>query len=341
MEFVCYDRWDQLPQGTEEFFAVAGRESIFFSLPWLENVTENGLDEGQSIFLACAVDGEDLLAVLPLVRGGGSHYHSLKHLYTSLSTLLICESHKKEIMECLVEGLMLLPLGYLQIDPIAEDDSNIHLLQEVLEFYGFTCQRLYHFYNWYHQTEEQSFADYISSRPARVRNTIARKQRKLEREYGYRICLYIDDDLQQGMRDYHSVYTASWKAEEQFVGFIEGLAERFSNEGWLRLAVLYAGERPAAAQLWFVAHGKASIFKLVYDQAWKRYSPGSILTAYLMRHVIDIDQVKEIDFLTGNDAYKQEWMSERRQRFRLCCFPTASPKSWSGRMKDALGGLLK
>ncbi len=341
MEFVCFDHWDQLPQGAEGFFALAGRESVFFSLPWLENVTEYGLDKDQSAFLACVVDGENLLAVLPLVRRGGNYYHSMKHLYTSLTTLLICESRKNEIIACLVEGLKLLPIDYLQIDPIAEDDSNIHLLQEVLESYGYTCQRHYSFYNWFHRTEGRSFTDYMASRPARVRNTIARKRRKLEREHECRIRLYTDDNLQQGMTDYHSVYTASWKAQEQFVGFIQGLAKRFSQQGWLWLAVLYIGEKPAAAQIWFVAHGKASIFKLVYDQAWNRYSPGSILTAYLMRHVIDIDRVEEIDFLTGNDAYKQEWMSERRERFRLCCFPTASPKSWSGRMKDALGGLLK
>ena len=31
----------------------------------------------------------------------------------------------------------------------------------------------------------------------------------------------------------------------------------------------------------------------------------------MMEHVIDVDQVEEIDFLTGNDAYKQDWMSAR------------------------------
>jgi len=62
---------------------------------------------------------------------------------------------------------------------------------------------------------------------------------------------------------------------------------------------------------------KASIFRLAYDEEWKRYSPGSILTAYLMRHVINIDKVEEIDFLTGNEPYKQDWMTERRERYRV------------------------
>jgi hypothetical protein len=177
----------------------------------------------------------------------------------------------------------------------------------------------------------------MGARPSRVRNTVDRKMRKLKRDHGYNIRLFTNKNLQQGIVDYHSVYTASWKAEEQYVDFIEGLAEQLSRHGWLRLAVLYIGDVPAAAQFWFVANGKASIFKLVYDQFWKKYSPGTILTAYLIRRVIKVDQVEEIDFLTGNDAYKQEWMSQRRERFRLCCYTTAKPMSWCNRLKHALG----
>ena len=34
----------------------------------------------------------------------------------------------------------------------------------------------------------------------------------------------------------------------------------------------------------------------------------------LMRHVIDVDQVREVDFGSGDDAYKKDWMSDRRER---------------------------
>ena len=37
----------------------------------------------------------------------------------------------------------------------------------------------------------------------------------------------------------------------------------------------------------------------------------------MMEYVIDTDKVEEIDYLTGNDRYKQEWMSEKRQRWKL------------------------
>lgn len=341
MEFVCYKSWNRLPQNTNEFFARVGNESVFFSKPWFDNLIEHGLDEDQSIFLACVVENKRLLALLPLEPQCGNHYHSLKHLYTSLSTLLLAENNKQEIVECLVAGLTKLPLEFLQLDPVADDDANVKLLQETLESNGYSCQRYFKFYNWLHRTEGQTFADYMAARPSRVRNTVDRKMRKLKRDHGYTIRLFRDKNLHQGIVDYNSVYTASWKAEEQFVEFIEGLADKFARNNWLRLAVLYIGDVPAAAQFWFVSNGKASIFKLVYDQFWKKYSPGTILTAYLMRRVIKVDQVDEIDFLTGNDAYKQEWMSLRRERYRLCCYTPVKSKNLNSRIKQKFGSLLK
>ena len=207
-----------------------------------------------------------------------------------------------------------------------------------MEASGYSCFRDFRFYNWFHRLGGESFSDYMAGRPSRVRNTIARKRRKLAREHGYDIRLFTDDDLRQGLADYHAIYNASWKARELFGDFVDGLARRLADEGWLRLAVLYIAGKPAAAQFWFVVNGKASIFKLAYDEAWKQYSPGSILIHYLMEHVIETDEVDEIDFLTGNDAYKSDWMSERRERWGMRCARPRPPKGRTDRWFDAVKG---
>jgi hypothetical protein len=341
MEFVCYADWNQLPESVNHLFAQAEKESVFFSRPWFENLLANGLEEGRSLLLACVLDGEEVLALLPLSQREGAHYHSLKHLYSSLSTLLLQEHRRQDILTCLAEGLRRQPVNYLQIDPIAEHDPNLHGLQQAMESAGYTCQRYFRFYNWFYPTRDRTFAEYLAERPSRVRNTIGRKQRKLAREHGYRVQLFSAGDLARGLTDYQAVYNASWKAHEQFDSFVEGLAQSLASQDWLRLAVLYIDDLPAAAQFWFVVHGKASIFKLVYDEQWKHYSPGTILTAYLMEHVIDVDKVEQIDFLTGNDAYKQEWMSERRERWRLCCFSSKPEKSPDAGLFPPFGALLK
>ncbi|MGD2116823.1 MAG: GNAT family N-acetyltransferase [Chromatiales bacterium] len=299
------------------------------------------LEDDQAMLLACVVEAGQVLAILPLMKRHGDCCSALRHIYASLYSLLLAERNQQETLKCLVQGLSDLPVYSLRLEPLAENDRNMQQLQQAMEASGFECHRYFRFYNWIHRLQGQSFNDYLAARPARVRNTIARKQRKLEREHGYVIRLFIDQDLEQALADYKAVYQASWKANELFDGFIEGLAYSLAGPGWLRLAVLYIADKPAAAQFWFVVHGKASIFKLAYDEAWKQYSPGSILISYLMEHVIDIDKVDEIDFLTGNDAYKQDWMSERRERWGLYCAKMRAPKGRAGRFVDLLKRLLK
>jgi hypothetical protein len=340
MKFVCYTDWHQLPESADALFGDGSRTSIFFSRPWFENLTTTVLPDDQSLLLACVVEAETVLAILPLMTPDQKRLYGLTHLYSSLYSLLLTEQNQQQITQCLAQGLDNMPIESLRLDPVAEDDRNVHMLQQVMESMGYQCHHHFRFYNWIHRVPGQSFEDYMASRPSRVRNTIARKRRKLEREHGYKIRLYTDQSLQQALADYNRVYRASWKAYEQFDDFIEGLAYSFSAAGWLRLAILYIEDKPAAAQFWFVANGKAGIFKLVYDEAWKRYSPGSILISYLMEHVIEIDKVEEIDFLTGNDAYKQDWMSERRKRWAVSFFKPGRPRGMIERFINPLKTML-
>jgi hypothetical protein len=341
MEFVCYTSWDQLPDTVDSLLAQTAKESLFFSRPWFENLSKNAPEDRRNILLACVEADGKVLALLPLEMRSREHWYGLTNLYSSLYTLLLAEDNQQAILECLARGLIQRSFSSLRLEPIAEDDRNMLAFQQTMTSLGVACHRTFRFYNWIHHTQGETFDGYMASRPARVRNTIARKSRKLEREHGYTIRLFCDSDIEQGLQDYHTVYNRSWKANELYGEFIEGLARNLSVEGWLRLAILYTAERPIAAQFWFVVHGKASIFKLAYDKEWRDYSPGSILTRYLMQQVIDSDKVHEIDFLTGNDAYKQEWMSERRKRWALYCINKPEPVSRMHRLSKWFHALLR
>ncbi len=340
MEFKCFTECNQLPDSSDALFLQAEKDSLFFSRLWFENLITTALHNDQRLLLACvlqknetgAIENSKVLAILPLIHrdkgdnGDNGEWSSLNHFFTSLYTVLLVDSNRQKIVHCLAKGLSQLPLNSLTFDPVEEHDQNINLLILALESFGFDSNRHTQLYNWFHPLQGQTFSEYMAARPSRVRNTIARKQRKLKREHDYTINLYTGDDIRQGLADYHAVYEASWKPKEVYKDVIEGFTTSFITAGWLRLAVLYsANGQPIATQLWFVVHKKASIFRLAYDEAWKPYSPGSILTEYLMKYVIDTDNVEEIDFLTGNDRYKQDWMSQRRQRWKIVCTRRQEP----------------
>lgn len=327
MKFVCYANWSQLPECANILFTLGEKENLFYTRAWFENLT-TVLDADQSLILATVEEGDQIVALLPLVMNSEHHYISFKHRYTTHFSLLLADENQQQIIDCLVQGMKQLPMHSLLLEPVACDDPRMLALQHSMQLHGYQTEAYFRFYNWIYRVQGQSFDDYMAQRPARLRNTIARKKRKLEREHGCELRLYTGDEVPQAMPDYYAPYTASWKANEQYVEFLNGLVAGFSRPGWSRLGVLYVADKPVAAQLWFVVHGKASIFRLAYDEAWKAYSPGSILTAFLMEYVIETDKVEEIDFLTGNEAYKQDWMSERRERTALSFIKNPHSGSW-------------
>ena len=187
-----------------------------------------------------------------------------------------------------------------------------------LERRGCLVQSYFRFGNWYLDVAGKSFEEYRDSLPSLLKNTIQRKGRKLDRTGdGRHVIATLPEQVDAAFADYEAVYANSWKETEPNTAFIREIVRRFAERGWLRLGVLYVKDVPVAAQIWFV-HGKiASIFKLAYDQRYKSLSGGTLLTAELMRHVIDHDGVECVDYLCGDEAYKKDWMSDRKERWGI------------------------
>jgi len=338
MKFVIYTDWEQLPESATALFDQAASDNLFLSRPWFECLTANALDGGHRLVLACVVFGDKVLAVLPLVESENQKtWYSLRHGFTPVYGLQLANDSQDQVLSSLAGGLSRLPINGLLLEPVADDDQNLNRLERHLTAAGYRCERHFRHYNWVYRLQGQSYAEYLAARPAQLRNTIDRKTRKLEREHGYDIRLFTGAEVLRGMPDYYTVFDASWKQNEiSNAAFQDCFVDRFSRAGWSRLAIMYVQGQPIAAQLWFVHRSKASIFRLAYDKAWREYSPGSILTRFLMEYVIETDKVNEIDFLVGNEAYKQDWMSERRERFLLSCVKNSEPVGILARLANAL-----
>ena len=76
-------------------------------------------------------------------------------------------------------------------------------------------------------------------------------------------------------------------------------------------------------------NGTAYIHKLAHIEAAKPLSAGTTLSAALFEHAIDIDRVELVDFGTGSDSYKRDWMEANRPRYRLTCLDWRNPRAWS------------
>ncbi len=166
--------------------------------------------------------------------------------------------------------------------------------------------------NWRIATEGMDFAAYWATRPGRLRSTAKRKAKAAALD----IAIHDRFDA-AAWADYEAVYRASWKPEEGSFPFLRALAEQEGAAGALRLGIASKDGKPVAAQLWLVENGEATIHKLAYTEEAKALSPGTILGEAMFRHVLDRDRVAIIDYGTGDEPYKADWMAERRTLWRL------------------------
>ncbi|MFT8245499.1 GNAT family N-acetyltransferase [Roseomonas sp. BN140053] len=175
-----------------------------------------------------------------------------------------------------------------------------------------------HFGNWHEALPDNTgWAAYLAARPPALRATIGRKLARAARSTGFELLGAPGPALEAGIAAYEAVRSRSWKPREPAPGFDPALMRAAAAAGVLRLGVLRdADGAPLAAQYWLLDRGgrRATLLKLSHVESARAASPGTVLTALSIQHLLDVDGVRELDFGRGDDAYKQLWVGQRRQR---------------------------
>lgn len=190
--------------------------------------------------------------------------------------------------------------------------------------------------SWRIDTAGQDFETYWAARPGKLRNTAQRKAKAA----GLDIAIHRAFDP-AAWAAYEDVYAASWKPEEGSPAFLRAMAEQEGEAGRLRLGIARREGRPLAAQLWTVEDGTAWIHKLAYREDSKSLSPGTVLSMAMFRSALDEDRVSRIDYGTGDDGYKRDWMGERATLWRLEAYNLASPRGLLGAARAGLSALVR
>ena len=175
--------------------------------------------------------------------------------------------------------------------------------------------------NHYLSVAGRSYGEYLASRPGQLRSTIKRKSKLVD--IALTPCFCPDD-----WAAYEAIYAESWKPEEGSPAMLRAFAEHESAAGRYRFGLARHDGEPVAAQFWTVENGVAYIHKLAHRETARQLSAGTSLSAALFEQVIDRDGVREIDFGTGDDSYKRDWMDAVRQRYTLTCLRPARAANW-------------
>lgn len=300
------------------------QQAPFDRLAWWQGLADHcGLEP----LLAVARDG-DAAAVLPLQQINGQ-LSGLANWYSfRLRPVSSPGSDAAGLLTALARDLAR-RAQRVTLSGLPQEDGSADLTEAAFRNAGWIALREACDTNHVLHLASRSYDEYLAARPGPLRTTLKRKSSKVET----RILNYFDVEA---WADYENIYAESWKPSEGSPDFLRAFAQAEGKAGRLRLGVAYAEGRAIAAQMWTVEGGTAFIHKLAHREDAKPLSPGTVLSAALFRRVIDEDKVALVDFGTGNDGYKRDWMEEVRQRYRLEMLRPEAPRNWPFLAKRAL-----
>lgn len=305
-----------LPEELEERLSFRSEIPFFQSIEWFRCLIDTGVFTAEDVRVVTSDRHRWALFTRP---GGRGEIMSLSNYYSGEFGLSGTAS-ADELNE-LVHELMhragasgRVELRHLKTRLRATDD-----LVGVFGRSRFLTGRLPQFANWCTDVKGLTAEAYLEARPSRLRNTIARGQNRLARSHALRWMLVDRDDgeLDRAIAAFDRVYRRSWKPPENHPRFVPALIRTCAGLGNLRLGLLFAGERPIAAQLWIKDGVISHIYKLAHDPDFDAYSVGSLLTARMFQHAIDHDEAHTIDFGMGDERYKRDWVDQRHEIFTL------------------------
>jgi len=336
-----FDGFEALPADYVALLNDAAERDFFSGFQWFRRLAETTLAPGERVRIyglePTEQPGRPLAALVTRFQPGSRSLfkpltlHSLSNYYTSLFGPVLRDQHPPGdlIFDQLAAAIYADSPRWDVIDlkPFDVASPVFTGLAQSLQKAGLVVQTYFCFGNWYLPVKNRAYQEYLATLPSAVQNTIKRKQKKLQKPGNTRLEIITGGErLEAAIQGYEKVYAASWKIPEPYPQFIRALIHMCAERDWLRLGLVTVDGEPAAAQIWIVNGGKASIYKLAYDERFTQYSAGTVLTASLMEHVIDVDKVEEIDYLTGDDPYKKNWMSHRRERWGILAMnPRTAP----------------
>ncbi len=289
-------------------------EDLFASQLWYATLIAHARPEGWAPkIVQWSAEGVPA-ALLPLVGSErrGSVLQSLTGPY-SLTFRPLFAPGVSPVESGRIFGPFCRQAGVVRLEALGAERPDLDEFEAGLRRAGLIVLRFDHFGNWCEPVAGTSFGEFLGARPSVLKSTIRRKMHRVLATGDFAV-VTGEPNLSRAIETYEEVYARSWKTPEPFPSFHSALMHATAPLGLLRLGVLRLSGQAAAVQLWIVSGGRAIVLKLAHDETLAAFSPGTILTALMIEHLLGEERLMELDFGRGDDAYKQLWTTHRRQR---------------------------
>lgn len=323
---------NEFPEDVAKLFLTSEKENFELGSRWYANFIDTvSAKTGEAFFYVLKKNGTPI-AAMPLLLIKKWYFfktlHSLGNYYTSLYAPITATQFSASDFRELISKIKRRHPGItaFRLEPMNDDAEATSISLQALRENGFVCFKYFCFKNLF-LTVKTDWVDYLASRDKKTLNTLRRKRKKLYKEGGSIEIYSFNPDLEKSISEYTKVYQGSWKKPEPFPDFIPGIIRTYSIYRSIVIGITRLKSEPIAAQIWVIMNNRASIFKLAYNEKYKSYSAGTLLTEKLMEHAISDKNVCCIDYMKGDEPHKRVWMDSSRDRVGVIAY---SPYTFAG-----------
>jgi hypothetical protein len=300
---------------------------------WFKTLAQTTLAAGEDAIVVAALDEAGAIrAALPLAAQRTGNLRALTAPYTTRYTPLLADTNWAKRLGLAAGSYIQTTLRF---DALDASDPGMAAFLTGLESSPLPSARFAHFLNWHDHIAD--FDRYWRERPGQLKSTVERKLSSLSKKHTLQFeCATEREKIDQALATYEEVYNSSWKPVEPYPSFIGVMAQTLCEYRSVRLATLKIDGIAVAAQIWLVAGDKATIFKLAHSRNTGQFSPGTLLTHWMLSRLCREENVREVDFGRGGDSYKRDWLSCSSQRTGLIIANWKSAAGCSTLLREVL-----
>ena len=317
------NKWNQL---TFE----APQQLPMSSIAWVSSYFEHYLENDESWACLFAYDGDELVGVMPLViklrRLLGFKFALLgthRSAQTCSIDLLTKQGQENIIIPCLIDAAIeYFPyqVGII-FDRLPENSPTIGVLEKLS---GFTLTKELDSVGAFLRIRD-NFAEYRGSLSGNFRSNLNKAAKKLHKLPDVKFSFLSENKATaEYLTQLIEVEAKSWKKDAgtaitdslTAVAFYQSLTQRLSNAGFLEWQILEAEGKTIAINLAIRLKRLILIWKLAYDPAYSKCSPGSLLLEEAVKLACESKDIDEINLMTDHTWY-DNWKMEKRSYYNL------------------------
>ncbi len=248
---------------------------------------------------------------------------------------IIVPARHDEVVSAILEHLAGISgeWDFIRLHPIPDESVGMKTFEAGARMRGYRVHKENLYVNFYIPVSGD-WAGYASQLSPRFSKSLRSQERKLRQRGDVQFREAIVDgangEIDRLYEEILGIEQKSWKwnigvslNSVHLKDFYRVLARRAALRGWLRVWIMQIDGRDVAYDYILDYGGTVASLKTSYDDTYRAYSPGNLLSWHEFQHFFEIGK-KQIALLWGDLTTKQRWAPAVERHYEMFLFPASA-----------------